>query len=691
MPSIPRSLLPRRLANLPRQLSSFALTGVGESSYAPPTHDDTIFALATGNTGAAGVAVVRISGAQSYDALAALLRNHHSDATIEKAGVVPGGLQADMQLSSQKMPKARRAALRKIYDPHKGDLLDEALVLCFPGPNSFTGEDVVELQIHGSRAVISGILEALSRLGGLQSDGEGFARRAQKDDDVTTQPFLQLRPAEAGEFTQRAFGNGRLRLTEVEGLADLLRADTSAQRRQALKQMGGAAEEKFRGWRKVLQKCLAHSEAAIDFGDDDDEEDVDADAVFSGLVPEVSALRDSVAHHLRDGRRGEIIRSGVEVAIVGPPNVGKSTLLNVLAKRDAAIVADIPGTTRDVLEVRLDLAGVPVIARDTAGLRRRRKKREKGQSESTQALHESKQTDVEPEVDAIEAEGIRRARAAAIDAHLVLFVVDSGNASEAVAAFQQMVDEEEDVGIVANVDGNEELGEAMNFPTSGDAMDFRYGEDKGQHMERWMPQYRREMLEEEEAKKGGARARGLPPMLLVLNKCDQAASLPRQSSDGQLHGPGLSAEPQETRAALQRLLKAEGITSASTGMDGEEGGEEGEKDTAMPPAHVVSCRTGEGLDELMAIIENHVAAIGGAGKQNSGEPPLLTRERHRRHAAGCLAALDAFLEAANTPGLPVELAAEELRIAARELGRVVGAIDVEEVLDVLFKDFCIGK
>merc|ERR1711871_22327 len=172
---------------------------------------------------------------------------------------------------------------------------------------------------------------------------------------------------------------------------------------------------------------------------------------------------------------------------------------------------------------------------------------------------------------------------------------------------------------------------------------------------------------EEEAKKGAARAKGLPAILLVLNKCDQAAFLPRQSDNGKLHGLEPSAGPQETRAALQRLLKTEGIASAPMGIDGEEGGEEGEKDTAMPPAHVVSFRTGEGLDELMAIIENHVAAIGGAGKQNSGEPPLLTRERHRRHAAGCLAALDAFLEAANTPGLPVELAAEELRIAAREL------------------------
>ena len=202
-------------------------------------------------------------------------------------------------------------------------------------------------------------------------------------------PYLQLRPAEPGEFTQRAFGNGRLRLTEVEGLADLLRADTSAQRRQALKQMGGAAEEKFRSWRKVLQKCLAHSEAVIDFGDDDDEEDVDADAVFSGLVPEVRALRDRVAHHLRDGRRGEIIRSGVEVAIVGPPNAGKSTLLNVLAKRDAAIVADIPGTTRDVLEVRLDLAGIPVIARDTAGLRRRRKREEQSEMGASAQANDS--------------------------------------------------------------------------------------------------------------------------------------------------------------------------------------------------------------------------------------------------------------------------------------------------------------
>jgi tRNA modification GTPase len=220
----------------------------------PPSAGDTVYALSTGASGAAGVAVVRISGPHATLAAAALIGN----STAHRGAIV----------HAQPLPKPRRAALRKLYAPRTGELLDEAIVLIFPGPNSFTGEDVVELQTHGSRAVVAGVLGALADLGD-QSQG------------------LALRPADRGEFTQRAFENGRLGLTEVEGLADLLAADTAAQRQQALAQMGGATERLFARWRAVLATCLAHAEAVIDFGDDED--DVDADRVFQGLLPQARA------------------------------------------------------------------------------------------------------------------------------------------------------------------------------------------------------------------------------------------------------------------------------------------------------------------------------------------------------------------------------------------------------------------
>ena len=218
----------------------------------PPSPDDTIYALSTGAAGAAGVAVVRISGSNAQIALGALI----SSAT---SAIDPS--------YSQDMPKPRRAALRKLYDPTSGELLDEAIVILFPGPNSFTGEDVVELQTHGSRAVISGVLGALADLhqapGGPTNSTEGETNGVTQDDEdgeIHENRWPRLRPADRGEFTQRAFANGRLGLTEVEGLADLLGADTAAQRRQALQQMGGATERAFNRWRAVLAKCLAHSE-----------------------------------------------------------------------------------------------------------------------------------------------------------------------------------------------------------------------------------------------------------------------------------------------------------------------------------------------------------------------------------------------------------------------------------------------
>lgn len=270
---------------------------------------DTIFALATAR-GKAGLAVVRVSGPRAFEAAEALC----------------GAL-----------PRSGRS-LRQLRDS-AGGVLDEALVLVFRGPNSFTGEDVVELHLHGSAAVIAAVIGALAAAG-------------------------TARPADAGEFTRRAFENGRLDLAQVEGLADLIEAETEGQRRQAMRVLSGALGERAESWRARLIRAAALLEATIDFVD----EDVPVD-----VVPEVRDLLGSVAAELateaRGARLAERVREGFEIAIVGAPNVGKSTLLNRLAGREAAITSEMAGTTRDVIEVRMDLDGLAVTVLDTAGLR----------------------------------------------------------------------------------------------------------------------------------------------------------------------------------------------------------------------------------------------------------------------------------------------------------------------------------
>lgn len=302
---------------------------------------DTICALSSA-PGRAGVAVVRVSGPR----------------TREMAAAMAGRLS-----------EPRRAVLRTIVDPNTGLEVDRGILLLFAGPSSFTGEDVVEIHLHGGRAVIANVLGALCGLG--------------------------CRLAEPGEFARRAFENGRIDLTEAEGIADLIDAETEAQRRQAVRQAGGALHRQYDTWRDELISALALTEAAIDFAD---EADVADDAILRGREI-VASLAVKLRAHLEDGHRGEILREGFRVVLAGAPNVGKSSLLNALARRDAAIVSAEAGTTRDVIDVKLDLDGLPVIVSDTAGIRA---------------------TGGE-----VEREGIRRTLARGRDADLVVWLMDA--------------------------------------------------------------------------------------------------------------------------------------------------------------------------------------------------------------------------------------------------------------------------
>ncbi|HSN04991.1 MAG TPA: tRNA uridine-5-carboxymethylaminomethyl(34) synthesis GTPase MnmE [Nitrospira sp.] len=304
---------------------------------------DTILAPSTA-PGRAGIAVLRVSG--------------------------PCAGQAVRALSGSGPPAPKHAVLKTFRDA-QGTVIDRGLLLWFEGPHSFTGEDIAEFHVHGGRAIVEAMLNALSSVEGL-------------------------RAAEPGEFTRRAVENGKLDLTQAEALADLIDSQTEAQRKQALAQFGGALSELYEGWRTRIIRAVGLTEAVLDFPDEEVPDDVPntVQHIVAGLIAEIRA-------HLDDHRRGEILRDGVNLTVFGKPNSGKSSLLNALAQRDVAIVSEVAGTTRDVIEVRLDLGGYPVIVSDTAGLR-----------ESS---------------DPIEQEGVRRAIAKAKAADIALLLVDASD------------------------------------------------------------------------------------------------------------------------------------------------------------------------------------------------------------------------------------------------------------------------
>src|SRR5689334_3717343 len=441
--------------------------------------DQTIFALSSGRPPSA-IAIVRVSGPEAGAAL--------------------------KQLAGKTPPP--RMATRALLRDAAGLPIDDAVVLWFPGPASATGEDVAEFHVHGGRAVLASLVASLSAL-------------------------KNLRAAEPGEFTRRAFENGKLDLTEAEGLDDLIHADTDRQRRQALRQFKGLLGDRARDWRAEVVEASALIEAGIDFSD---EGDVPAELIAPELA-KVKALLTEIEQVLAGQGHSERLRDGLVVAIAGPPNVGKSTLMNALARREVAIVSPHAGTTRDVIEVQLDLDGYPVTVIDTAGIR---------------------ETD-----DPVEQEGVRRARARAADADLVLWLTDSPQAA---------IDHD-----------------------------------------------------------------GSTPIWLVRNKIDL-------------------------------------VRPTAAAVDGQ----------GRPMAEFrISARSGAGLPELIE------ALVGFAQNYFGGsEGGLIARERQRMLVKDTA---DSLRRAIAVVGEGEELAAEELRAAAYSLGRLLGRVDVEDILDVIFREFCVGK
>lgn len=350
---------------------------------------DTIFALSSGAPPAA-IAVVRISGANAFEAVRRL------------AGTLPA---------------PRKAGLRNLKNPADGGLLDRALVLVFPGPATATGEDLAELHLHGGRAVVRGVETALSAISGL-------------------------RRAEPGEFTRRAFANGRIDLNEAEGLADLLSAETEWQRRAAAAMAGGAFSQQVEVWREMLLRLAAMLEAELDFSDEGDVDSQDYSIISNGC----SELHDAIARHLQQPS-AEKLRDGLRVVLAGPPNSGKSTLLNALAAREAAIVSDIAGTTRDLIEVPVALEGIAFLLTDTAGLR-------------------------EDSGDAIEAIGIARAARAIADADMVLWLGGEGegphhpNLVEIEAKADMDVHARKSAALVVSARSGQGMGELVSLLVS---------------------------------------------------------------------------------------------------------------------------------------------------------------------------------------------------------------------------------
>ncbi|XP_001648272.2 tRNA modification GTPase GTPBP3, mitochondrial [Aedes aegypti] len=471
----------------------------------------TIFGLSSGS-GKCGVAVVRVSGDACRDVM-------------------------KIKTQSVTLPEPRKAVLRRIFHSKTTEMIDKGLVLWFPGPNSFTGEDSVEFHVHGGVAVVSAMYDSLGSIDGV-------------------------RLAEPGEFTKRAFYAGKMDLTEVEGLADLIEAETEAQRKQAMLQANGELSKVYNELRNRLLRCIANIEAYIDFAEDQDV----GDDVFESVKTDVASIIVDVKAHLNDQRRGERLRSGVRTVIIGAPNVGKSSFVNLLSNRKVSIVTNVAGTTRDIIESHHDIGGYPVILADTAGLR--------------------KETS-----DIIEHEGITRAKDYLTEADFIVLIVDAGNLQSYLKSSKKQFDDYLDHYVTS-------LGFKENI-----IRDFN--------------------------------------CMIIINKVDLLS--------------------EEFRNAIDRT-----------------------KNLSM-----LSCQTGEGLQNVLEKITENLKHLCG---NPCRESPNISQQRYRHHLKACIQYLEkyyAYLSHGPNPDLAI--ATQYLRNAVRCIGMITGNVDTEEILDVIFRTFCIGK
>lgn len=645
-------------------------------SYDNDDDDDTIYALSSGSSSssstATAVAVIRITGRHARPILALLLRQ-----------------------GAASLPPPRVATLRKLYRPtmdpplsiHANDnsskttnsqttnnnnhgndknILDQALVLYFPGPRSFTGQDCVELHCHGGRAVVAGVLDAIAAAGPILAAAATTTTAAGRRPTTTTPippppPTTtgKVRLAEPGEFTARAFASGKLDLLQVEALADLLAADTSLQRTMALRQLDGRLSSQiYQSWRTLLIEGLAHAEAVLDFGDDerlddsvfqnkdgDDSDDSLRNAyvqqeinTWGGMANKMQSLLEQMQEQLirQNDRRGELIREGVKIAIVGPPNAGKSSLLNVLVNRPAAIVSPVAGTTRDVIEVALNLGGVKCLVQDTAGVRDLMVPLETGDcnNKTDTKNNTADSMAVIKESTAIEQEGISRAVQAARQADLIVAMVDAADPESGWSSIRD---------VIARMAATED---STAIPTTTT-------------IPRTMDSIRTSDLSTTSISDSVSSR-----MILVVNKSDLKSDV--ISSDSNLNNEF-------------SLLRANGCANFD-----------------------VSCVTQEGMEEFLQHLTKRVGdrvglTSGEHDSANSASTPsldeglLITRARHRQHVQAAIEALERFAVLSQQGSMAVDMAAEELRLAASEIGRITGAVDVEDILDKLFSDFCIGK
>ncbi|GIY56605.1 tRNA modification GTPase GTPBP3, mitochondrial [Caerostris darwini] len=493
-------------------LTGFSTRYMGMHKY---PERSTIYALSS-----PAVVVVRVSGSKASEVLLKLAK-------------------------LKKLPEARKAVLCKLRDPETDELLDKALALWFPSPNSYTGEDLCELHLHGSKPVIKGVLNALQKLS-------------------------HFRSAEPGEFTKRAFMAGKLDLTEVEGLADLLNAETEAQRRQALRQMDGILHKLYTDWTNRVKRCSARLEAYIDFGEDQHLDE----SILTSVQKEIEVLRCDISTHLQDQRKGERVRNGVFTVITGRPNVGKSTLMNYLCQKDVAIVSPTAGTTRDTLEFSMNLGGYMVNICDTAGIRQ--------------------------SFDAIEQEGMKRAKEKSSNADMLIFILE---ASRALALYQfSNVSEKDFISHLLR----KELGEDYLKTVTNNSNEENIFENT----------------------------------LIMLNKLD--------------------------------LLSEEDLIKVSKIQE------------IHPSICAVSCLDGTGMSEFLNVFSEKIKNM----CCGHVDLPTITQERHRMYVRNCLQDLIEYDECIE---MDIAIAADKLRHSMNELGKITGKIRVEEILDVIFKEFCIGK